>query len=146
MFREIILPIFRSTRLCVTACGVMHPPRCCRQQWPPRRMKNGDLSIVFFPPSRVGVRTYQHPCITATTSDKVNYCNFHASNRLWRWIVTIPTWPQSSFSTMRKPHGPIISPINFLSSDSINTFSLPLQQTHEIRRSRDSFVWRHNAN
>ena len=24
MFREIILPIFRSTRLCVTACGVTH--------------------------------------------------------------------------------------------------------------------------
>ena len=30
MFREIILPIFRSTRLCATACGVMHTPRCCR--------------------------------------------------------------------------------------------------------------------
>ena len=29
MFRAIILPIFRSTRLCVTACGVMHP-RCCQ--------------------------------------------------------------------------------------------------------------------
>ena len=29
MFREIILPIFRSTRLCVTACGIMHP-WCCR--------------------------------------------------------------------------------------------------------------------
>ena len=29
MFREIILPIFRSTRLCVTVCGIMHP-RCCR--------------------------------------------------------------------------------------------------------------------
>ena len=29
MFREIILPVFRSTRLCVTACGIMHP-RCCR--------------------------------------------------------------------------------------------------------------------
>ena len=29
MFREIILPIFRSTRLCVTTCGKMHP-RCCR--------------------------------------------------------------------------------------------------------------------
>jgi len=29
MFRAIILPIFMSTRLCVTACGVMHP-RCCR--------------------------------------------------------------------------------------------------------------------
>ena len=25
MFREIILPTFRSTRLCVTACGVMTP-------------------------------------------------------------------------------------------------------------------------
>ena len=29
MFRAIILPIFRSTRLCVTACSIMHP-RCCR--------------------------------------------------------------------------------------------------------------------
>ena len=29
MFREIILPIFRSTRLCVNACGIIHP-RCCR--------------------------------------------------------------------------------------------------------------------
>ena len=29
MFRAIILPIYRSTRLCVTACGIMHP-RCCR--------------------------------------------------------------------------------------------------------------------
>ena len=29
MFRTIILPIFRSTRLCVTACGIMHL-RC----WP----------------------------------------------------------------------------------------------------------------
>ena len=25
MFREIILPIFRSTRLCVTVFGIMHP-------------------------------------------------------------------------------------------------------------------------
>ena len=25
MFRALILPIFRSTRLCVTACGIMHP-------------------------------------------------------------------------------------------------------------------------
>ena len=25
MFRAIILPIFRSTRLCVTACGIMWP-------------------------------------------------------------------------------------------------------------------------
>ena len=25
MFRAIVLPIFRNTRLCVTACGIMHP-------------------------------------------------------------------------------------------------------------------------
>ena len=30
MFRALISPNFRSTRLCVTACGIMHP-RCCRQ-------------------------------------------------------------------------------------------------------------------
>jgi len=30
MFREIILPIFRSTRLYVTAFGIMHL-RCCRR-------------------------------------------------------------------------------------------------------------------
>ena len=29
MFREIILPILRSARLCVTSSGIMHP-RCCR--------------------------------------------------------------------------------------------------------------------
>ena len=29
MFRAVILPIFRSTRQCVTACGIMHR-RCCR--------------------------------------------------------------------------------------------------------------------
>jgi len=30
MFRAIILPIFRSTRLCVTVCGIMH-----RRSWRP---------------------------------------------------------------------------------------------------------------
>jgi len=29
MFRAIILPIFMSTRLCVTVCGIMHA-RCCQ--------------------------------------------------------------------------------------------------------------------
>ena len=29
MFRVMITPIFRSARLCVTACGIMHP-RCCQ--------------------------------------------------------------------------------------------------------------------
>ena len=39
---------------------VVRPTRSLRQQWPPRRTKNCDLSVVFF--SRVGLRTYQHPC------------------------------------------------------------------------------------
>ena len=30
MFRALIPPIFRSTKLYVTACGIMHP-RCCRR-------------------------------------------------------------------------------------------------------------------
>ena len=29
MFRATILPIFRSTRMCVTVCDITHP-RCCR--------------------------------------------------------------------------------------------------------------------
>ena len=32
MFRAIILPIFKSTRLCVTVCGIIHS-RCCRLPW-----------------------------------------------------------------------------------------------------------------
>ena len=30
MFRAMISSIFRSTRLCVTACGIMHQRCCCR--------------------------------------------------------------------------------------------------------------------
>ena len=30
MFRAIILPIFRSTRVCVITCGITHPRYC----WP----------------------------------------------------------------------------------------------------------------
>ena len=54
MFREIILPIFKSTRLCVTACGVMNPPRCCRPKagnivggvWPTVYILNKVLIII----------------------------------------------------------------------------------------------------
>ena len=37
VFRMIISPIFRSTRLCVAACGIMHP-RCCRPVTLKRRL------------------------------------------------------------------------------------------------------------
>ena len=49
MFREIILPIFRSTKLCVTACGIIHP-RCCR---PPAGNIVCPLYSVF---SKVGLK------------------------------------------------------------------------------------------
>ena len=58
MFREIILPIFRSTRLCVTACGVMHTPRFCRPSagkivgcapwwWPKTETCSSDIYVYF---------------------------------------------------------------------------------------------------
>ena len=47
MSREIILPIFRSTRLCVTACGVMHSPRCCR----PKAGNFGNICWYFNAPT-----------------------------------------------------------------------------------------------
>jgi len=49
---------------------VVRPIRSSRQQWPPRRTKNGDLQLFFF--SRVGLRTYQHPC---------RYLLFYASKK-----------------------------------------------------------------
>ena len=42
----------------------VRPTRPPQQQWPPSRTKNGDLSILFF--SRIGLRTYQHPCTACT--------------------------------------------------------------------------------
>jgi hypothetical protein len=40
MFREIILPIFRSTRLCVTACGIMHTTSCNTHSSAPEDVQN----------------------------------------------------------------------------------------------------------
>ena len=53
--------------------------RSPQQQWPPRRTKNGNLSIVFF--SRVGLRTYQHPFMILLT--------FVISGR---WVVRLSLW------------------------------------------------------
>ena len=51
MFRAIILPIFRSTRLCVTACGIMYP-RCCRppalyQWWTVKQMSDNEIYFLI---------------------------------------------------------------------------------------------------
>ena len=38
MFRASITPIFRSTRLCVTACGIMHSRSCRPVAWKRRNL------------------------------------------------------------------------------------------------------------
>jgi len=40
MFRAIFSSILRSTRLCVTACGIMHPLQC----WPITWMRSSSAS------------------------------------------------------------------------------------------------------
>ena len=52
MFRAIILPIFRSTRLCVTACGIMHP-RCCRPPAEGEHVNRGRDTPSFCPTLQV---------------------------------------------------------------------------------------------
>ena len=69
MFRAVILPIFRSTRLCVTVCGIMHP-RCCRP-------KAGNL---------VGCLYYLHQwCTVRQISDSEIYLLIkYTKSVLWR--------------------------------------------------------------
>ena len=62
MFRAIIVPIFRSTRLCVTACGIMHPytTSCNTQSSAPEDGKNNcpkhvELTGIINKPSRLSI-------------------------------------------------------------------------------------------
>ena len=52
MFRAIILHILRSTRLCVTACGIMHP-RCFRGCIIPQTVTH---SVVFLKKGKIIAR------------------------------------------------------------------------------------------
>ena len=61
-----------ETENCCWIQKAVRPTRSPRQQWPPRRTKNVDLSIVFF--SRVGLRTYQLPCSNTC-------CYVHINNK-----------------------------------------------------------------
>jgi hypothetical protein len=63
MFRTIILPIFGSTRLCVTACGIKHP-RCC--QPPAGNIVGADAN---------------------RTSMTNTYCVYTVLRYSWWWIV-----------------------------------------------------------
>ena len=50
MFRAMISSIFRSTKLCVTACGIMHP-RCCRPvAWKRRNSSYRNVNGYMFRP------------------------------------------------------------------------------------------------
>ena len=47
MFRALIPPIFRNSRLCVTACGIMHP-RCWRLvAWERRNYRPATSSVHY---------------------------------------------------------------------------------------------------
>ena len=46
MFRAMITPIFRSARLCVAACGKMHP-RCCRPTYVTLNVWYADLNVLI---------------------------------------------------------------------------------------------------
>ena len=82
MFREIILPIFRSTRLCVTACGVMQPPRCCR-------------------PSAGNIVGVQHSKPFFLTTFKTFFCFFHFFHSCTVHIDTIKSLYLSNWCTIR---------------------------------------------
>ena len=67
MFRAIFSPIFRSTRLCVTACGIMHP-RCCRLvAWKRRNLLKWVPSLPSYRPATSWVH-YTTSCNTQSSA------------------------------------------------------------------------------
>jgi len=73
MFRETILPIFKSIRLCITACGMIHPIRCWSVIW---WWKNGSSSVTRSPTSNVLGASYRKLYYTV-------WCS-------WRWVKLFP--------------------------------------------------------
>jgi len=71
MFREIILPIFRRTRLCVTAFGIMHP-RCCRPE---------DVRCLKVKPRERAFKQFKSPVLNVLTYILL-------SDRMCRWTLT----------------------------------------------------------
>ena len=92
---------------------VVRPIRSPWQQRPPRRTKNDELSIVFF--SRVGLRTYQHPCThhllqyykTEIGLQRVLCCwydpqvNPRFAQQHWQMVSV---WIQSVYHVRQKPN------------------------------------------
>ena len=72
------LQLLQATQKKKKIQNVVRPTRSPRQQWPPRRTKNGDLTIVFF--SRVGLRIYQYPC-----NCRIRDVNYLCNNAKW-WL------------------------------------------------------------
>ena len=83
------------------------PTRSPRQQWPPRRRKNGELSIVFF--SRVGLKTYQHPCTVA--ENVVLWLPVWKMQNVWSYTE----FQVRNYSCLKLVHAYIYIYISFLS-------------------------------
>jgi hypothetical protein len=75
MFRAVIVPIFRSSRLCVTACGIIHP-RCSRPV--AGRQLRGCIVPQSVPPDNIVVH-YTTTCNTQSSApeDGQNNCPKH---------------------------------------------------------------------
>ena len=101
----------------------VRPTRSPRQQWPPRQTKNSELSIAFFP-SRVGLKTYQHPCSVPVLSITVKCPFFNIVQYFPVWSSGQSFWLQIQRSRVRFPALP-----DFLSSSGSGTGST---QPHEV--------------
>ena len=87
-FRIIILPIFRKTKLCVTACGIMHP-RCCPEDGQNNFPKHVELTGIINKPlllHLVGCLYYLYQwCTVKQISDNEIYFLIEYINSvLWR--------------------------------------------------------------
>ena len=93
---------------------VVRPTRSPRQQWPPLRTKKWRTLNCFF--SRVGLRTYQHPCIsllphTATCSAHSTHLRFDDPKNIWpgakfEFVFIMLFCPVSSYLLLFRAHYP----------------------------------------
>jgi len=108
MFQAIILPIFRSTTLCVTACGIMHP-RCCRQHRVCVKERQKHCSLVY---DRSGEQCRQHRTKSKITNqpdthtteslDKPKFCNSNQVFVQYRKNTTGFYQPMTHHVTLQK--------------------------------------------
>ena len=79
MFRAMIPPIYRSTRLCVTACGIIHS-RCCR----PVAWKRGCVAACIL---GVGVRIPSEPWMSVWMYCSIRFRSLRRADHSSRGVL-----------------------------------------------------------